>query len=84
MTDKEIIKALEVCSSGGECLNCAYNSESCEVNRDALDIINRQQTEIERLKNLINDNCEACACNLLDERDKKHIAEIELLKGGAE
>ena len=60
MTDKEIIKGLECCKDYGDdgmsCKDCPYAecdskrgcaSEMCE---DALDLINRQKAEIERLK----------------------------------
>ena len=58
MNDNEIIKALECCVEIGEndCQNCPYfNDVSCgcrnyENLKDALDLINRQKAEIERLK----------------------------------
>lgn len=53
MTDKEIIKALEVCMYGHECEGCPYIGKglcSDKMKTDALDLINRQQAEIERLK----------------------------------
>lgn len=52
MTDKEIIKALECCISP-ECDNCPYDGDDllrpCNHNlmKDALDLINRQQTAID-------------------------------------
>ena len=51
MTDKEIIKALKCCINY-DCDNCPDTFGNCEHNamRNALDIINRQQEEIERLK----------------------------------
>ena len=55
MTDNEIIKALE-CLCGDEipCKDCAYKSDAFACRRmtaiDALDLINRQQAEIEGLK----------------------------------
>lgn len=60
MTDNEIIKALECCATddGDDCFQCPYGNivyksanGGC-VNRcrkDALDLINRQKAEIERL-----------------------------------
>ena len=56
MTDKEIIKALECCITS-TCIsnNCPYEEmhdiPSCftKLSGDALDLINRQQAEIERL-----------------------------------
>lgn len=58
MTDEQIKKALEVCSMTNmtlECKNCPYNTFNvryCSIKlcEDALDLINRQQAEIERLK----------------------------------
>lgn len=56
MTDNEIIKALECCGKN-TCRECIYNTSddrfdlTCTTNmaKDALDIINRQQTEIDIL-----------------------------------
>ena len=55
MTDKEIIKALEYCKEQGitsECSECNIKEKVCrrEMIAIALDLINRQQTEIENLK----------------------------------
>lgn len=60
MTDNEIIKALELCfaekGTKQTCGECPYHKfgELCKVkrDRDTLDLINRQQAEIERLKAL--------------------------------
>ena len=53
MTDNEIIKALERCSTSYNCGDCPYycNAEDCpdRLMNDALDVINRQKAEIERL-----------------------------------
>lgn len=61
MTDEQIIKAMEYCATddGDDCFQCPYGNivykpgnGGC-VNRcrkDALDLINRQKAEIERLK----------------------------------
>ena len=65
VTDKEIIKALECCGknhitgSTDACEHCfLQNSAMCvtELIYKALDLINRQQAEIEKHKN----NCESC------------------------
>lgn len=50
MTDNEIIKALECCIND-DCDNCPDTFGNCEHNamRNALDLINRQKAEIERL-----------------------------------
>lgn len=58
MTDEQIKKGLEVCSMTNmtlECKNCPYdtfNARNCSIKlcEDALDLINRQQSEIERLQ----------------------------------
>lgn len=55
MQDNEIIKALECCTGYvNDCFNCPYRKdEFCDTSfpRDALDLINRQKAENERLKN---------------------------------
>ena len=57
ITEKEIIKALECCGNviTSSCKECSYHSTynaNCvrELMRNALDLINRQQAEIERLQ----------------------------------
>lgn len=59
MTDNEIIKALE-CMTGISCNDCHYSHEDCgdrikdveELSKYALDLINRQQEDIERLQSM--------------------------------
>lgn len=55
MTDKEIIKALECCGNYCYCKECVYKGLECNVllNRDSLDLINRQKAEIEKLEDRI-------------------------------
>ena len=60
MSDNEIKKALEKMTYGGHsCMHCKYGTtkdndrcglQGCKIGRDALDLINRQQAEIERLQ----------------------------------
>ena len=58
MTDNEIIKALECCGSekGNLCTQCpkfkklGYDCNENDLFNDALDLINRQKAEIERLE----------------------------------
>jgi hypothetical protein len=52
MTDNEIIKALGCCSNAEPCENCPYQKQCDETDlaEIALDLIKRQQAEIERLK----------------------------------
>ena len=51
MTDNEIVKALECCVNGEDCLNCPLQEQfaDCKPMTGALDLINRQKAEIERL-----------------------------------
>lgn len=61
MTDNEIIKALKCfCGKVVSCNDCAYKTDpfTCITNvaRDALDLIDRQKEEIERLKAAINEH----------------------------
>ena len=70
MTDNEIIKALECCGRDDVlCCDCAYFDKhfdlacSDALYIDALDLINRQKAEIERLEQIIKDShsiCEDC------------------------
>lgn len=71
MKDNEIIKALECCASSSQvsaCDGCPYNRESliCEMlkSRDALDLINRQKAEIERLEKQIKELLISEVCEL--------------------
>lgn len=69
MADNEIIKAFEYCSSHDDCdLNCPIEKETTEdegcirtIGRLALDIINRQKTEIEGYKESIREYAEMLA-----------------------
>ena len=60
MTDNEVIKALECCTTkGAKCSNCpAFKKVDCsdckKYFRGAIDIINRQQAENEILNNNIS------------------------------
>ena len=61
MTDNEIIKALSICSNeNGICSECPYSDDYTNCNtriaKDALDLINRQQSEIERLNKVYQAN----------------------------
>ena len=51
MTDNEIIKVLEYCTTDGWCQNCPHEKKCIEdeITQLALDLINRQKAEIERL-----------------------------------
>lgn len=59
MTDNEIIQALECCSIKHACSECPYTrNKGCGcingILKDTLDLIKRQQSEIERLKYQVN------------------------------
>lgn len=49
-TDEEIVKALGMCNYNADCDNCPCVGECWNVNKYAIDIINRQKTEIEKLR----------------------------------
>ena len=105
MTDKEIIKALECCldtspSSCGKCplfnVDVTISKMICSkvAMKISLDLINRQQAEIENLNNFLYDaegvnlvnywyqQCEIAenGCRNLEEENKKLKAEIERLQ----
>ena len=58
VTDEEIIKALELCNEGEDdaCVLCPYaHTPNCynESGKDALDLINRQKTEVDDLREIV-------------------------------
>ena len=60
MTDEQVVKALEYCKEQditSECSECNIKEKVCrrEMIAIALDLINRQQTEIEKYKTLYED-----------------------------
>lgn len=69
MTDNEIIKALECCVRGN-CKGCPREKELDEacasIVKDALELLYRQQAEIERLNSLVDDHfwdfCSIAGC----------------------
>lgn len=86
MTDNDIIKALEICIgfvSGGEamCNNCPlHDCDNCssEKLKQALNLINRQQAEIEKLEKAGN---EAVSCfNRMETLYKIKCKELEVVK----
>ena len=88
MTDNEIIKGLEICSNNGDCKECPINPHHGNYGyctslaiKAALDLINRQKAEIDRLRYALENECDHCACELLDQRDK---ARAEAIKEFAE
>ena len=72
MTDKQIIKALECCLdiSPSTCKNCSlFNVTNSTMvcskiaTKFALDLINRQKAENERLQKLLDNKCDRCIAN---------------------
>lgn len=71
MTDNEIKKALQIHIFRGDCKECAYAKfpvGTCEkeMHKDALDLINRQNKEIERLT-FERDNEHRCYLRICDD-----------------
>jgi nitrogen regulatory protein PII-like uncharacterized protein len=58
MTDNEIIKALECCTSEEIGNRCPVIVRG--VMKDAFDLINRQKAEIERLTKIVEEQHESC------------------------
>lgn len=87
MTDNDIIKALECCGVKGSCTGCYFNTHKAEdicariVIQKALDLINRQKAEIERLQKAkyIYSTVDYCAEDL-----DKALKEIEVYKNNLE
>lgn len=67
MTSEEIVRGLEHCLGGDvDCEGCPYaiyHASDCDeiLKKDTLDLIRRQQQEIDRLKSLVNDKQEIIA-----------------------
>ena len=65
LTDNEIIKALECCcgTAHDSCRDCPYDDIGCEdeLEKDALNLINRQKAEIEKLTNKLEQREEMMA-----------------------
>lgn len=83
MTDKEIMKALDICNSNSTCHICPYRKQmaaDCVVLMmgDAADLIKRQQKEIERLQNSCKD-CAGCTQWLCDCANTKDEAIREFM-----
>ena len=93
MTDNEIIKALECCSTGetyadcekngcplylGITMGCKYIDKENQLYSDALDLINRQKAEIEKLKG------STIVSNIMESQRIKREAKAEAYKEFAE
>lgn len=85
-TDEEIKKALECCAKDprtcAECPLCVTSTEPCNVTlaSNALDLINRQQAEIERL----TVNMNAFGLGMKREAERADTARAEAIKEFAE
>jgi uncharacterized protein (DUF305 family) len=69
MSDEQIKKALECCISAESCCECGYTKmcDGTTIHQFALDLINRQQAEIEEWKKLVE------VWQTISERDKAKI-----------
>ena len=87
MTDEQIIRAADICRTG-KCNGCPYHelyTAGCVgfLMKDALDLINRQKAEIERLQtrndelNILNKTAAQEAIKEFAERLKKHILDLD-------
>ena len=81
-TDEEIIKALELCIQNAFCECCEYRertdkSDGCPIRSDALNLINKQNAEIEQLKR----NLEQCENGYSQEL---HLARCQLADAKSE
>ena len=82
MTDNEIIKALECCTKGEDCTHCPLIEElpycGDDIMVDALNLIKRQQAEIEQLKFEIAKLSQVEVSNKLEARIKSEaVKEFE-------
>jgi hypothetical protein len=84
MKDEEIIKALEICAEESDCENCrectgyvSYGSDCLgEYIRNALDLINHQKAEIERLQKILENRSEIC--DICTENYTKRIERVKM------
>ena len=77
-TDEQTKKALECCAKGCECNDCPVGKPTAdcltELPKYALDLINRQEAEIERYKKEHKENFDKW--DRLAERTKNHYEEL--------
>ena len=87
MTDTEIKKALEVCAYLEACADCPFGDiegvDKCmhSMMQDALDLINRQQADNERLKKLLEEadvNYDKCAKRFYTEAIKEFAERVKM------
>lgn len=84
-TDEEVIKILEA-HQKGRCYECPVGKEPIQllskpcsklISENALDLINRQKSEIERLQKLLDDKCDRCIARDRDEAIKEFAERFE-------
>lgn len=76
MTESEIIKALECCYNA-QCSKCPYEIRCIKLmTKDALDLINRKNAEIERLKEFI-ETTRLCDKELKAEAIKEFVQRVK-------
>ena len=80
MSDKKILEALQICAAGcsKKCSYYEFDIEKCksDLMDDALNLLNRQQADIERLKAILKINDEIIA-------EFEEQNELEIADGGA-
>jgi hypothetical protein len=83
LTDEDVVEGLERCISpttNKACAGCPFNKQNlCDIDqwaleKYALNLINRQRAEIERLKSA-NDE-KFCQWDMLAEKTKQHYADL--------
>ena len=87
MTDNEIIKALECCNNGN-CSGCPMSVDICCITRsreEAINLINRQKTEIDKFANIgkMYSEIKAETVKEFAERVKEKSSKLELVSSGA-
>ena len=84
MTDNEIIKALKYCFTRGfdesTCYECPFYTATAKCTEDlresVLDLINRQNAEIERLREIANHKCQKCVSRTIECAKSEAIKEF--------
>ena len=78
MTDNEIIRCLRYCRAG-DCENCKA-LDVCDAtfsfHKEALDLINRQKAEVERLREIANPKCQKCVSRTIECAKSEAIKEF--------
>lgn len=85
MTDNDIIKVLEYCTTDGWCSNCPHEKKCIEdeITQLALDLINRQKAEIEvknKLLDIAEEKFETIKADTMQEFIKRFEKKIKDVK----